>query len=299
MAGVYREVWTGEVDKGFQAGLKDTFLDGVKDMSRFVEQGRESAVIHSTLFGVSPEVLINNSTYPIAVQALDGKDVPIALDKYQTRPTPVTDDELHALSYDKIKETKDAHARALVRARLQKSAHSFTPAGHTDKTPVLLTTGEAVNGRKRLRWEDVVTLRESLLNAGVELENYRLVLCQEHVNDLLLIDQTFARSYADFKNGIITNQLGFEIRAYDHNPYFNPTAKTKASFGALPNTGLRRASFCFPVEHVAKAQGATQMYYSSAETDPQNQRSLVAFRNYFIAMPQLTDGFGAIVSANA
>lgn len=298
MAGVYREVWTGEVEKGFKQGLKDTFLDGIKDMSRYVEQGKESAVIHSTFFGVEPDVLLNNSTYPIAVQELNGEDIPISLDKYQTKPTPITDDELYALSFDKINLVKQAHSDAMVRTRLMKAIHAFGAAGNTTNTPVLVTTGAEYNGRKRLTWEDIVNLREAYLAAGIELDGFRLVLCEEHVNDLCLADTAFQKSYANFKDGIITNQLGFEIRSYSLNPYYEPATKAKLSFGAVATSTARRASVCFNVGKVAKAQGVTQMYYSEAKTDPQNQRNLVSFRNYFIALPQISKGCGAIVSAN-
>lgn len=68
MATVYREVWTGEVVKGFNERIRDTFLDGVKDYSQYVTGDAEAQVIHSTYFGVRPDVLINNNTYPIPIQ---------------------------------------------------------------------------------------------------------------------------------------------------------------------------------------------------------------------------------------
>lgn len=297
MAQVYREVWTKEVIKGFQAGLKDTFLDGVKDYSQYVTGDDEAQVIHSTFFGVEPDVLINNSTYPIPIQELNGEDIPIALDKYQTKVTPITDDELYALAYDKIKNVKDSHVTALLKNRLGKAIHAFGPATDTANTPVLLTTGSvAPGGRKRLTWEDVVNLRERYAAADIEIEGFRLVLCQDHVNDLCLADTNFTKSYANFKDGIITNQLGFEIRAYSKTPYYDAATKGKLSFGALPTATSARASVIFPLEKTGKATGITKMYYSEAKTDPQNQRNLVNFRNYFIALPLISSGFAAIVS---
>ena len=297
MATVYREVWTGEVIKGFNAGLKDTFLDGVKDYSRYVTGDDESQVIHSSYFGVEPEVLINNTTYPIPIQELNGEDIPIALDKYQTKVTPITDDELYALSFDKMQNVKESHSTALVKNRLKKAIHAFAPAEASDHTPVLLTSGATVNGRKRLVWEDLVNLRQAYTDAEIEIEGLRLVLCPDHVNDLLLQDTSFQKSYANFKDGIITNQLGFEIREYSVNPYFDAATKKKLSFGALPTESSSRASVVFPVSKVGKASGKTKMYFSEAKTDPQNQRNLINFRNYFIALPLITQGFAAVVSA--
>ena len=38
---------------------------------------------------MDPDVLINNKTYPIDVQALEDRDIAIKLDKFQTKVTPI------------------------------------------------------------------------------------------------------------------------------------------------------------------------------------------------------------------
>ena len=95
--GVYTEIWTGELVKVLRAGLEGTWLSGIPDQSSIVNND----VIHLVEVGVDPDVLINNKTYPIDVQALEDKDIAIKLDKFQTKATPITDDELYAISYDK------------------------------------------------------------------------------------------------------------------------------------------------------------------------------------------------------
>jgi len=299
MATVYREVWTKEVIKGFNAAIKDTFMDGIPDKSQYVKGDEEGQTIHSTYFGVMPDVLINNTTYPLDIQALDGEDKTISLDKYQTKATPITDDELYALAYDKMASVKDAHSDAIATNRLKKAIHALAPTGHTAKTPVLLTTGAATadNSRKRLKWDDIVALREAFTAADIPLEDMRLVLCADHVNDLLLADTAFQKTYANFKDGVITNQLGFEIREYSANPYFTVLTKVKLSFGAVPGATARQASVVFNVKRARRAAGITKMYWSKAETDPLNQRNLINFRNYFICLPSVNEAIGAIVSA--
>ena len=54
LAGVYQEVWTGEIVKQFSIAEKATFLDGVPDFSQYAEND----VIHLTDAGVDPDVLI-------------------------------------------------------------------------------------------------------------------------------------------------------------------------------------------------------------------------------------------------
>lgn len=298
MANVYREVWTGEVIKAFEWGLKDTFLDGVRSYSQHVTGSDEVQAIHSVYFGVRPDVLINNTTYPISIQELDGKDITITLDKYQTTVTPITDDELFALSYDKIKTVKDAHAEALVENRLRKAAHALAPLNDDIQHPVLLTTGELVGNRRRLRWEDVIAIRSAYAKAKIPILGLRFVLCPDHVNDLLVEDTSqFAKSYVNFQGGVITNQLGLEFREYELNPYYNVATKTKVSLGTVIDDAVHsQSSFVFPVRKVGQATGLTKMYYSEAKNDPTMQRNLVSFRNYFIAMPLVLEGFAAIIS---
>ena len=85
-AGVYTEIWTGELVKHLRRGLEATWLDGIPDSSSIVNND----VIHLVEVGVDPDVLINNTTYPIPLQALDDADIAIQLDKFQTKVTPVT-----------------------------------------------------------------------------------------------------------------------------------------------------------------------------------------------------------------
>lgn len=74
-AGVYTEIWTGELVKVLRNGLAGSWLDGVPDQSSIVNND----VIHLVEVGVDPDVLINNTTYPIPLQALDDKDIAISL----------------------------------------------------------------------------------------------------------------------------------------------------------------------------------------------------------------------------
>ncbi|MBQ4366836.1 MAG: hypothetical protein II786_01970, partial [Muribaculaceae bacterium] len=120
-AGVLTEVWTGELVKYLRRGLEATFLDGIPDASSLAEND----VIHLVDVGVDPDVLVNNTTYPIPLQALNDTDSTISLDKFQSKVTPITDDELYALSYDKMARVKESHGNAINDAKFAKSAHAL------------------------------------------------------------------------------------------------------------------------------------------------------------------------------
>ncbi|MFC2672798.1 MAG: hypothetical protein ACFN1E_00100 [Prevotella melaninogenica] len=293
-AGVYTEIWTGELVKHLRRGLEASFLDGIPDNSSIVDND----VIHLIDVGVDPEVLINNTTYPIPLQALEDKDIAIKLDKFQTKVTPITDDELYALSYDKMGRVKESHGNAINDSKFAKAAHALCAKENTETTPVLKTTGkrDSVTGRRKMTLEDLLSVKRSMDKLKVPSQGRRLVLCSDHVNDLLEVSQAFKEQYnIDRNNGTVGRLFGFDIYEYADNPLYT-TAGKKKDIGAAVTTGEFQCSFAFYAPRVFKATGSTKMYYSEASTDPQNQRSLVNFRHYFICMPKKADAGVVLMS---
>ncbi len=285
--GVFVEIWTGELVKSLRSGLEGSWLDGVPDQSSIAEND----VIHLVEVGVDPDVLVNNTTYPIPLQALDDKDIAVKLDKFQTKVTPITDDELYTASYDKMARVKESHGNALNDAKFTKAAHALCAQKHTAKTPVLKTTGErdAETGRLRLTPNDLVEMKRALDKLKVPSENRRIVLCPDHVNDLLLASQNFREQYnIDRNTGKVGKLYGFDLYEYANTPLYTQ-AGVKKDVGAVAEAGEFQCSFAFYTPRVFKATGSTKMYYSEASTDPEYQRNKINFRHYFICMPKKAD----------
>ena len=293
--GVFVEIWTGELVKALNARIRGTFLEGVPDYSQY----SKADTIHLVDVGVEPEVLVNNTTYPIDVQELKDGDIAISLDKFQSRPTPVTDDELHAASYDKIASVKDRHADAIAAKKFTKAIHALAPSSDSAKTPVIMTSGpeDTATSRKKLTRADIIALKRKFDKLEVPLEGRRLVLCSDHVNDLLEEDQKFRDQYYNFQNGTIARMYGFQVFEYAGCPVFT-SAGAKKAFGAQVSAGEFQASVAFYEKNIFKASGTTKMYFSEARTDPENQRNLVNYRHYFLALPKKTEAIGAIVSTH-
>lgn len=295
--GVLTEVWTGETVKALREFLTGSWLDGIPDQSSIVNND----TIHLVDVGVDPDVLVNNTTYPIPLQALDDKDITIQLDKFQTKVTPVTDDELYALSYDKMTRVKESHANAITDAKYAKAAHAMCAQKHTKTTPVLATTGETdpATGRKRMTMADLVALKAAMDKLKVPTTGRRLVLCPDHVNDLLMTEQSFREMYnINREDGSLGRIYGFDIYTYGANPVYTAGGVKKA-VGAEQEDGEFQCSFAFHEQRVFKATGSTKMYYSEAATDPENQRNLINFRHYFIAMPKKQDAGVVMTSGYA
>ena len=295
-AGLYPEVWTGELVKAFRTAAESV---GWYAKIRSYDQYVEKDTIHLVDIGADPEVLVNNTTYPLEVTELEDGDIAVKLDKYQTKPTRVTDDELHALGHDKMGSVVERHKDAFSETKFKRAIHSIAPSKHTAKTPVILTSGEASDGRKRLTRSDIIALKKAFDKALIPAEGRILVLCADHVADLLEQDQKFAAQYYNYESGAISRLYGFEVYEYDQCPYFNITTKEKLACGAIPGESDMQSSVAFTTKRVMRADGSTKSYLQEAADNPTTQENLFSMRTYTICLPLKAEGLGAIVSAKA
>lgn len=294
-AGLYPEAWTGELVKAFRsAAAAIGWYNKIRSYDQYVEKD----AIHMVDVGVDPEVLVNNSSYPLEVETLPDGDITVRLDKYQSKPTRITDDELHALGHDKMASVIERHKEAFDEVRFSRAIHSLAPAEHTTKTPVLLTTGEVDGDRKRLTRRDIIALKKAFDKAKIPAEGRMLVLCADHVADLLEQDQKFAAQYYNYESGAINRMYGFEVYEYDACPYYNTSTKKKLAYGAVPATATdRQCSVAFSLKRAMKANGSTKAYLQEAAANPTTQENLFSMRTYTICLPTKAEGLGAIVSA--
>ena len=297
--GVFNEIWTGEMIKAFRTAAESLgWYDRIKSYDQYVKND----VIHFTELGGDPTVLVNNKTYPLNIEALEDADKPISLDYFDTTATPVTDDELHACSYDKMASVQERHREALREKIHEKAIHAIAPSAHTDNTPVLLTTGEATTDgtRKRLTFADLLAAKEACDKIKMPKKDRILVLCSEHVNDLLATEQKFKEHYnINQTEGKIARLYGFDIYEYDGTPYYKVAGKSKLAWGAVPSSSTdRQASVFYFNGRMMKANGSVQFYHSEASKDTLYHRNLVNFRKWGICLPLKSENsVGAIVSA--
>ena len=236
--------------------------------------------------GGDPEVLVNNTTYPLDIETLTDADKPISLDHFDTTATPVTDDELHACSYDKMASVQERHREALKEKVRQKAIHAIAPAENKTESPVLLTTGADDGTRKKFIAADLLALKKSFDKMRVPKKDRVLVMCSDHINDLLETEQKFKDHYnINQTEGKICRLYGFDIYEYDGTPHYNATTKKKLAWGAATADTDMQASVAFYVGRMMKANGSVQFYYSEASKDPLYHRNLVNFRKWGICLP--------------
>lgn len=291
-AGLYAEIWTGETIKAFRNSMESIgWLNRIKS---FDSQVAGNNTINFVDLGGDPSVLVNNTSYPIATETLTDTNKAITLDKYQTKPTVVTDDVARGLSYDVIGSVIERHRDKVDEEKIARALHALAPSSNATKTPVLMTTGTAASGRKRLTVADVIAMKEKFDKMKVPVQGRVLVLCPEHVNDLLLADTAFAQRYNNTATGKIADMYGFEVFEYVDAPVYNRSTGAKKTYGATAANTDGNASVAFYAPRMMKATGETKAYIDEPDTTNQEWRYNV--RHYFICLPLKNEAIGALVS---
>lgn len=103
----FAEVWLARVIQLLTTANVAPWLDGIEELDTdIIEVGSGAAgeqnLIHIPVENFKPEVLINNTTYPIALQAFTDDEAVVALDKFQTKVTTLSDDQIIGASYRRI-----------------------------------------------------------------------------------------------------------------------------------------------------------------------------------------------------
>lgn len=271
--------------------MNDDFLGVLKPMDKYVN----NEIIDFNEIGADPSVLIDNTVYPIATAERTDEKRPVALKKMDTTNTAITDDDLFALPYDKKSSVMERHRISLKKAQIKLGAWSLTPTSHASDTPVIQTTGTATNNRKAFTTTDLIALKAQCDRLEIPLDARFLVLSNKHANDLLLVDQSFKDRYYNTASGkVIANILGFNIFESIHTPKFVGTTYAKKAFGAAAAGSDVDASFFFNNINSMKATGTTSMYLREAAQDPENRKTVIGFRQYFIVSPVQSKAIGAI-----
>lgn len=292
MAVALNQVVVSELTKQFKE-MNDDFLGRIKDHSDKVSND----VIKFNEIGADPDVLVDNAVYPIPVAGRTDDSIAVSLFKLETKNTQITDDELQALPYDKKSSVMQSHKDSLKLASIKLALHSLSPDEDDANRPVLLTTGALADGRRALTIADIILMKKRCDDLGIPLDKRNLVLCSDHVSDLLLIDNSFRDRYNTIDTGkIIKNMYGFNIFENLNTPKYDGAAE-KVAFGAAAAGTDRSASIFFSELNAIKCMGSVKMFQRLAENDPENRKTVVGFKMYYLVSPITQKGVGAVVDA--
>ncbi len=286
-----KQIWISQIKEGFYP--ERSFLNKVEDFTDLVDND----MLHFPSAGIDPKVLINNSTYPIKIVGREDEDNAIVLDKFETENTLVRRPDAIEYSYDKLDSVIRQHRSTLQTTTARKAAHAFAPSKDTNETPLVLTTGAAARGRKRITFEDLLALKERFDDALIPLEDRYIILHPRHVTDLLLEDVKLFKELTDIKDGEPTKFAGFGCYQFPFMPTYKASGENWEKVAYNDEQTQQFASVAFYAHEVMKADGEIYMY--ARYDDPEERGTVVGFDKRFIALPIRGKGVGAIISATA
>ena len=292
MAAAPLEMWERELIQSLRF-LDREWLQDIKDESKWVGNN----VIHLHEIGADPDVLIDNTTYPITSAQRADDEITISLHKYDTTNTIITDDELYAIPYDKEGSAVRQHREKLEEDMSKHGLHKIAAASDAVATPVLETTGsDDGTGRLMLTRQDLVNFKKRCDDNEIPLKDRKLVLCNEHANDLIMVDDAFRDRYHNAETGKILGMLyGFKIYEDVYNPVYDDTTLVKKAWGAAGAADDRNGSTFFYGPRMARAKGTVKAYRKIAAEDPDYRQNKFGYRVYGVVINKTLLGTGAII----
>ncbi len=285
LVGLAKEIWLPELKEKFYPD--SSFLSRSKDMSMFVDNDK----IHLAEAGVNPDVLKNNTVYPIPMAERPDNPIELVLDYYDTKNTILRNAEKAELSYDKRASVLSGHRGALLLSAVTNAAHNWAPDSNTTNTPVIQATGaDRGDGTKGLTFDDIISLQAAYDELDIPEQGRILVLSAKHKADLRKSDGKLYKDLLKEKN-----MYGFDIYtlATKHMPRYHRGTGVKVAFGAAPDVNDTICSFAYHEAEVMRADGTADMFYK--EKDPAERADILGFQKRALYYP-IRNYSGAIYS---
>lgn len=281
MAGVFKEIFTAIILSLFYPN--GAWLNELTSMDHMVEYN----TINLSQVGADPEVVENNSIWPLVPTQRTDAGIQIPLATFDTKPTHITNVEEMETAYNKAESVATQHANVLRTKASKSAAFNIAPASHTATTPVLKTTGaDRGDGQKMLTYDDITELALAFDNADIPEEGRIIVLSPQHKQDLKRQDIKL------YKQMMEDNMIDrFKIYTFTGNPKYDTATGEKMPYGSA--TGAV-TSIVFAKSEVMRAMG-------TIEGEPEKRWAdyrgwLLGFQMRFVAMPFRSFGVGAIYS---
>lgn len=276
-AGVLKEIWIGKLMEKFYPD--GSWLLESEDMSVWVENN----TINLADMGADPDVLVNNTTYPIEmVERTDGA-LALPLDYFDTKNTVVRNATAIQLAYNKLESVIRQHRNALFTANLRKAAHAYGPSANGTYKPVIEIGSSIIDA-----FIDAEAKFDELL---VPIEDRIVLLNPKHKAMLKKEDKDIYKDIFGSKGS--GTLYSFKVYLGTVNPVYDGTTKAKKTFGAAAAGTDLQATLFYSKKEVMRAEGEYDMF--SRLKDPEARGDVVGFQKRFLAMPIRDKYIGAII----
>jgi len=275
--GLLKEIWLDKLMEGFYPDA--TWLSRSQDMSEFVEANK----INLADCGVDPEVLVNNTTYPIQIEERADGNLEIPLDYFDTKNTVVRNATAIQLAYKKLESVIRQHRMALFAKNVQKAAHAYGPQSNSTYTPVLDKGASII--------DTIIDAEAKFDELNIPKEGRILVLCAKHKAAIKKEDKDLFKDVFGSKGS--KNLYGFDVYETSVTPTYNGTTKAKKAFGAAAAGDDVPSSLFYSEFEVMRADGEYDMF--SRLKDPEARGDIIGFQKRFVALPIRNKAIGAII----
>lgn len=285
---IEKQIWISMLMEGFYPNR--SFLTRSVDMTAMVEYNK----INLAEAGVAPDVLVDNTDYPIETAQRDDIPLELPLHTFDTNNTVVRNVEAMELAYDKMESVVRQHRNVLQAKTAAYAANSWAPQQKKDLTPVMATSGTGKNrqGLTPLSFDDVLAMDAWFRSQDIDPSTMVAVLNPYHLADLMAEDMKL------YKEMLTGNKLfGFDLYTFSQLPYYNATTGQKVAFGTSAAGTDTQCSLFYCANEVMRADGDIEVF--ARYKDPEQRGDLIGFQKRFTALPIRNKYQVAIYSAKS
>lgn len=276
-AGLLKEIWIGKLMEQFYPN-GDWLLES-EDMSMWVDNN----TINLADMGADPDVLVNNTTYPIEIQERNDGALALPLDYFDTKNTVVRNATAIQLAYNKLESVVRQHRNALRKKNLAKAAHAYGPSANGTFKPVIEIGASIIDA--------FIKAEQAFNELEVPVEGRIALLSPAHKAKLEIEDKALYKRI--FESGSNTLLYTFKVYNCTQTPVYDGTTKAKKAFGAAGAGGDLKSSLFYSKFEVMRAEGEYDMF--SRLKDPEARGDIIGFQKRFLAMPIRDKYIGAII----
>lgn len=283
---IEKQIWVSMLMEHYYPNR--TFLSRSVDMTAMVEYNK----INLAEAGVAPDVLVDNTDYPIETEQRTDTPLELPLHTFDTKNTVVRNVEKLELAYDKMDSVVRQHRNQLFAKTAAYAANNWAPQQTKDLTPVRATSGTGTNkqGLTPLSFDDVLAMDAWFRSQDIDPSTMVAVLNPYHLADLMAEDM---KMYKEMLSG---NKLfGFDLYTFSQLPYYNATTAQKVAFGTATSDTDTQCSLFYCANEVMRADGDIEVF--ARYKDPEQRGDLIGFQKRFTALPIRNKYQAAIYSA--
>ena len=279
--GLAAEVWISEVKEHFYPD--NHFLTSVRDLSSLVDAN----TINLADAGAEPEVLKNNTIYPIGT--VDASDFPLAipLNTYDTKNSVVRNAVAVELAYDQRSLYVKMHQNALLKKIGIDAAWAYAP-----------TADDATKSNKVMNLGANDSIVDALIDMQAAYGNYDadaadriVVFTPDHLAQIAKENKVLYKAIMAEPGSVF---YGFKVYAYSKLPAYIAATGVKAAFGAAFDPAIhKQATVCFLGNEVMKAMGTMEFF--SRLKDPEARGDVFGYQMRFTASSFRNKYLGAII----